>query len=72
MDKLILNDEEYDKLHRQRNYYDLVTSDPWRCDFCDWPCTCDDDLLDRLVDEMVQAFPRLDGYQHFLENWIIG
>ena len=54
-----LTDDEHIVISHWCKEYDVYTSDPWRHDFCDQDCDCDNVWLEHYVDMAVKACPSL-------------
>ena len=63
-------DEQISSLHSAANSYFSYVTDPWRCDFCDYPCTCDEDYLDTKTREVIDKHPELQDRYEEVSDYI--
>lgn len=52
-------EEELEYITYIKSRYEDHCDDGWRCDFCEPNCTCDEDYLNDLINDMIIKFPRL-------------
>lgn len=63
------NEEEFFIRNKSLSYSAYIT-DPFRCDFCEADCTCDEEYLKERIEEIVEEFPRLIGRENEIDDYI--